>query len=74
VLYGFKDIKSAGIYFDEVQRVYNDYLIIEKMIYLSKNNIVKNDGAGLLDILSIASEDTKPNMRLFNSLIKKNRP
>ena len=71
ILYGFSTNRAANIYFNEIQRVYAEYLIIEKLIFLSKENILKNDPTSLLNILSTRPEDTKPNKKLFSQITKK---
>jgi DNA-binding Lrp family transcriptional regulator len=69
-LYGFRNNTAATTYFNEVQRVYNEYLIIQKMIFLSNNSIIKNDPSTLIDIVNIKLQNTLPNKKLFEKFLK----
>lgn len=72
-LYGFRNNTAATTYFNEVQRVYNEYLIIQKMIFLSNNSIIKNDPSALLDVSQVNPKDTKPNVKLFEKFTKSHK-
>jgi Lrp/AsnC family transcriptional regulator, leucine-responsive regulatory protein len=73
ITYGFKNNKQANQYFDDVQRVYNDYLVVEKLIFLSNRNILKNSAASLLKVLSLNDDNVKPNQNLFQEIVGKKR-
>lgn len=68
VIYGFKDNTVANKYLNEIQTTYNNYLNIEKLIFLSKENFVKNDPTSLLQIFE--KESLLPNVEIFNKIIK----
>ena len=68
VIYAFTDNTSANKYLNEIQTTYNNYLNIEKIIFLSKENFVKNDPTTLLKIFE--KNDIKPDTQLFNKMVK----
>ena len=68
VIYAFPDNISANKYLNEIQTTYNNYLNIEKIIFLSKENFVKNDPTSILKIFE--KEDIKPDSQLFNRILK----
>lgn len=72
VTYGFPDNRAANTYFNEVQQTYNNYLKIEKLIYLSAENFIKNNNKDLLDISFSKDASLKPNYKLFSNLLSKN--
>ncbi|PLW80663.1 hypothetical protein C0585_01595 [Candidatus Woesearchaeota archaeon] len=73
VTYAFKNNIIANKYFNEIQRVYNDYLNIEKIIYLSDQSFIKNSPKDLLKIIFSKEIGSSPNINLFEEITKKNK-
>ena len=71
VTYAFKNNVTANKYFNEIQRIYNEYLNIEKIIYLSNLNFIKNSPKDLLKIIFSKDIGASPNVNLFNEITKK---
>lgn len=68
VIYAFPNSIIANEYLNNIQKTYNNYLIIEKSIFLSKENFLKNDPTGLMDILD--RKEVVPDKEFFNKLLK----
>lgn len=68
VIYAFPNNIIANEYLNNIQNTYNNYLIIEKTIFLSKENFLKNDPTGLMDILD--KKELIPDKAFFSKLLK----